>query len=164
MMVGAFGCCNGLLDRALHTNRNAYGKPGCLRPPLCSRALRRRVALIWMNPSRSRCPTQRGEDRRRRVAYNLRTPSRSRWLSTRGPRRMHPSRTEPARFELILEILPRATSSNRFSPMFGRGLTTWRSAAKPQTGCRINYRMSRGFVCCNGLLDQAPRRAVKRSG
>ena len=67
-VLRGFVCCNGLLDRAVHTNRNAYRNPGCLRLPLRSRASRRRVALIWMHQSRSRCPTRRAEDGRRRVA------------------------------------------------------------------------------------------------
>ncbi len=90
-IVGAFDSCNGVLDRPPFTNANGRGNPGCFAPPRRSRALRRRVALISMNHSRSRCPTLSAEDRRRRVAINLTTRSRSRWLVTRAPRRLGPS-------------------------------------------------------------------------
>jgi hypothetical protein len=36
--------------------------------------------------------------------------------------------------------------------MAGRGITSWRSAAKPRTRWLIGHRMLRGFVCCNGML------------
>jgi hypothetical protein len=112
------------------------------------------VALISMRQPQSRCPPPA-----------LRRPAQARgahhdelnviWLPKEACTFAHPAlahRTAAARAHAC--DLAMHTSKHFVRRCSRRGLTSWRSAAKPPARYLNADRMLRGFVCCNGLLGR----------
>ena len=160
-IVGAFGSCNGVLDRPPVWSANGHGNPGASLLPPRSRALRRRVALISRNHSRSRCPTcarrgpaqARGDQPDDSIAISLPGHACTPGASARA------HRAAAWQTRAATPHSPRAPLNTSLL-MLGRGLTSWRSAANAPDDDQNAFTIVGAFVSCNGGLDARRRPRV----